>query len=135
MLYPVVLHTDDGVRFGVSVPDLPGCFSVGDSLDEALQSVLEAIELHLEGIVEDGGELPLAASVASHHAKPEFSNGTWALVTVNTAKFDGRAEKINITVPRWVLHRMDEFATRHGMTRSGFLVQAAETAMRTATSG
>jgi len=32
----VVLHTDDGQRFGVTVPDLPGCFSGGDSLDDAL---------------------------------------------------------------------------------------------------
>ena len=36
MRFPVVLHSDNGVRFGVTVPDLPGCFSNGDTFDEAL---------------------------------------------------------------------------------------------------
>ncbi len=57
MRFPVVLHSDDGVRFGVTVPDLPGCFSAGEPFDEALDSVLEAIDLHLEGVVEEGGEV------------------------------------------------------------------------------
>ena len=45
MKFIVVLHTDDGQRFGVTVtvPDLPGCFSGGNSLDDALVSVREAI--------------------------------------------------------------------------------------------
>ena len=50
MRYPVVLHTDDHVRYGVTVPDIVGCFSAGDSIDEALVSVQEAIALQLEGI-------------------------------------------------------------------------------------
>jgi HicB_like antitoxin of bacterial toxin-antitoxin system len=33
MRFSVVLHSDDGVRFGVTVPNLPGCFSSGDSFD------------------------------------------------------------------------------------------------------
>ena len=42
MRFPVVLHSDDGIRFGVTVPDLPGCFSAGDTFDAALDSVVEA---------------------------------------------------------------------------------------------
>ncbi|WP_414649587.1 type II toxin-antitoxin system HicB family antitoxin [Dyella sp.] len=49
MRFPVVLHTDDGQHYGVTVPDLPGCYSAGDSIDDALIQVLEAIDLHLEG--------------------------------------------------------------------------------------
>ena len=60
----LVLHTDDGVRFGVTVPDLPGCFSAGDTLDEALDSVIEAIDLHLEGVIEGGGDTALRLSRA-----------------------------------------------------------------------
>lgn len=51
MRFPVVLHTDDGVRFGVTVPDLPGCFSAGETFDAALDSAVEAIDLHLEGLL------------------------------------------------------------------------------------
>ena len=56
MRFPVVLHSDDGVRYGVTVPDLPGCFSAGDTFDDALGSVVEAIVLHLEGVTEEGGD-------------------------------------------------------------------------------
>lgn len=42
----------------------------------------------------------------------------------------GGIEKINITIPRRVLARVDDYARSHGLTRSGFLVQAAEKAMR-----
>lgn len=44
-------------------------------------------------------------------------------------KYLGPAEKINITVPRLVLARIDEYVKRHGQSRSGFLVEAARTAM------
>ena len=91
MRFPVVLHSDDGVRFGVTVPDLPGCFSAGDTFDLALDAVLEAIDLHLEGMVEEGGEVPLPRSVAEHRKNPDFADGVWAMVDVDVSRFDGRA--------------------------------------------
>ena len=54
MRYPVVVHKDPHSDYGVTVPDLPGCFSAGETLDEALQEVVEAIEAHLEGLLLDG---------------------------------------------------------------------------------
>ncbi len=130
MRFPVVLHTDDGVRFGVTVPDLPGCFSAGDTFDEALDSVVEAIDLHLEGIVEEGGEVPVPRAIAAHRANPDFVDGVWAAVEVNVSRFDGRAEKINITLPRRLLAKIDDYARAHGESRSGFLAEAARAAMR-----
>ena len=82
MRYPVVLHTDDGVRFGVTVPDLPGCFSAGATFDEALDSVIEAINLHLEGVIEGGGDIPVPHPIAEHRACPDFVDGVWATVDV-----------------------------------------------------
>ncbi len=82
MRFPVVLHTDDGVRYGVTVPDLPGCFSAGDTLDEALDAVVEAIELHLEGMAADGEVLPRPQPLAAHRANPDYADGVWAVVQV-----------------------------------------------------
>lgn len=67
-----------------------------------------------------------AHPVDAHRANPEFDGGTWALVAIDTSKYDGRTEKFNITIPRRILAQVDEYAKSHGMTRSGFLVQAAE---------
>ncbi|MDY0391503.1 type II toxin-antitoxin system HicB family antitoxin [Desulfobulbus oligotrophicus] len=130
MRFPVVLHTDDGIHFGVTVPDLPGCFSGGDTFDEALDSVLEAIDLHLEGVVEEGGEIPVPRPIADHQSNPDFANGVWAVVDVNVSRFEGKAEKINITLPRRLLAKIDSYAQAHGKTRSGFLADAARSAMR-----
>ena len=130
MRFPVVLHSDDGIRFGVTVPDLPGCFSAGDTFDEALDSVLEAIDLHLEGLTEDGADIPVPPPVAEHRQNPDFAGGVWAVVEVNVSRFEGRAEKINITLPRRLLARIDRYAKEHGETRSGFLADAARAAMR-----
>jgi len=130
MRFPVVLHTDDGVRYGVTVPDLPGCFSAGDTFDEALDSVHEAIELHLEGLIEEGGDVPVPRAIAAHRANPDFADGVWAAVDIDVSRYEGKAEMINVTIPRRLLVKIDEYAKSHGSTRSGFLAEAARSAMR-----
>jgi len=130
MRFPVVLHTDDGVRYGVTVPDLPGCFSAGDTFDEALDSVREAIELHLEGLIVEGGDVPVPRAIAAHRANPDFADGVWAAVDIDVSRYEGKAEEINITIPRRLLVKIDEYAKSHGSTRSGFLAEAARAAMR-----
>ncbi|HLB29430.1 MAG TPA: type II toxin-antitoxin system HicB family antitoxin [Dehalococcoidia bacterium] len=60
--YTVLLHPaepDEEPGFSVFVPALPGCFSQGDSFEEALEHIREAIQLHLEGMLEDGEEIPI----------------------------------------------------------------------------
>lgn len=98
MRFPVVLHTDDGHHYGVIVPNLPGCYSAGDSIDEALRHVLDAIDLHLEGVMEgNASELPVPQAIDILQNNPDYAGGIWALVDVDTSKYDGKAEKINIT--------------------------------------
>ena len=75
MRYPVVIHKDPASDYGVTVPDLPGCFSAGETIDEALSEVVEAIEIHLEGMLIDGDSLPSPSSIEHHQRNPEFANG------------------------------------------------------------
>jgi len=124
-----VLHSDDGIRYGVTVPDLPGCFSAGDTFDEALESVKEAIDLHAEGLAEEDIDLPAAHPIAEHQANPEYANGVWAVVDVDLSRYQGKAEKINITLLRRLLSRVDAYARAHGESRSGFLARAAQEVM------
>ncbi|HRD98741.1 MAG TPA: type II toxin-antitoxin system HicB family antitoxin [Rubrivivax sp.] len=115
--------------WGVVVPDLPGCFSAGDTLEEAFDNAREAIEAHCELLARDGDGLPVPRPMAERQADPEFAGWTWALVDVPVERYFGPAEKINITVPARVLARIDDYARRHGESRSGFLVRAAQAAM------
>ena len=50
MRFAIVLHKDEGNSYGVTVPDLPGCFSGADTLDDAFVAAQEAVLLHLEGM-------------------------------------------------------------------------------------
>lgn len=129
MRFPVVLHTDDGLRYGVTVPDLPGCFSAGESFDDALDSVIEAIELHLEGIAAETGTIPLPHPIAAHRANPDYADGVWAAVEVDVSRFEETPEKIDIILPRRLLTQIDEYARSHGTTRSSFIADAARHAM------
>ncbi|MCX7086747.1 MAG: type II toxin-antitoxin system HicB family antitoxin [Methylococcales bacterium] len=121
---------DDRQAFGVVVPDLAGCFSAGDTLDEAFENAKEAIDLWCETVIEDGGMIPACNSLAYHQANPNFAGWVWSLVDVPVERYFGPAEKINITLPRLLLSRIDDYAKAHGSTRSGFLAQAAQQAMR-----
>ena len=49
-------------NYGAYVPDLPGCVSVGDTYDEMVAMIREAIEFHLDGIREDGEPIPPPAT-------------------------------------------------------------------------
>lgn len=64
MRYMVVIE-EGPTSFGAYVPDLPGCIAVGESEQEALQLIQEAIEFHIEGLKEEGQHIPLPHSVSS----------------------------------------------------------------------
>ena len=61
MRYMVVVERGD-TSWGAHVPDLPGCVAVGESREEALQLIREAIELHIEGLKQDGFPVPTPSS-------------------------------------------------------------------------
>lgn len=124
MRYPVVLHKDPNSDYGATVPDLPGCFSAGESMDEALSNVVEAIECHLEGLMLDGEPLPPPTSVEHYKDDVDLTGGVWALVSVDLVKLSGKARRVNITIPERVLSLIDDYASQHGETRSGLITQA-----------
>jgi predicted RNase H-like HicB family nuclease len=116
--------------FGVTVPDLPGCYSAGDTAEEAFTNAGEAIQSWCEANAEAGMALPEPRPHAFWRAQKQFKGCTWGLLEVSVEKLYGPAEKINITVPALILRRIDTFAHARGETRSGFLVRAAQEAMR-----
>ena len=61
MCYLVVVE-EALTSFGAYVSDLPGCIAVGESLEEAVQLIQEAIEFHLEGIKEEDAAFPFPHS-------------------------------------------------------------------------
>jgi len=87
MNFPVVLHKDEGSDYGVTVPDLPGCFSAGRSVEEALRMAREAIELHLEGLSQEGLPVPMPGTVEQHKKNPNYTGGAWAVVSLEPKEY------------------------------------------------
>jgi predicted RNase H-like HicB family nuclease len=125
MRYAIVVHKDADSDYGVVVPDLPGCFSAGATMDEALENAREAIECHIEGLLEDGDPIPPRCGIEEHRRNPEFEGGIWAVVETDLSKLQGKVRRVNITVPERLLQRIDDAARRAGETRSGFMTRAA----------
>ena len=124
MQFLVVLHTEtDRTDYGVTVPDLPGCVSAGDTLEQALANAGEAILGHLEVMVEDGKPVPEPNSMV-----PSLGPGRMiGAVKVDLAELEALREtvRLNISMARRTLERIDEAARLAGTTRSGFLAMAA----------
>lgn len=132
MKFPIAIEPamDDKTAWGVVVPDLPGCFSAGDSAEEAFTNAIEAINAHCELLAQDDVDIPLPRPLKEWQSSSEFSGWVWGLVEVDVSKFEGKAEKINITLPRRLLSKIDSYTKSRGETRSGFLAEAARAAMR-----
>ncbi len=57
--YTILLHPDtEGGGYWVTMPSLPGCVTQGDTIEEAIRMAREAITLHIEGLMEDGKDIP-----------------------------------------------------------------------------
>jgi len=126
MLYPVAIERGDADHaFGVVVPDLPGCFSAGDTFEEALVNAREAIELHVEGLLDAAEPVPVPSQVDDLLDDPDLKDFIWAFVDVPADALDSKIERVNVTFPKRVLHLIDLAAQRHHKTRSAFLAEAA----------
>ena len=127
MKFPVVLHKDKDSDYGVTVPDVPGCFSAGVTAAQALDNVQEALALHFEGLVADDEPLPQAQEIDVHVANPDFAGGIWAVIDFDVTPYLGKAVRFNATLPENLLQRIDEKVKRDSRyaSRSGFLASAA----------
>ena len=127
MRYPVAVEAgDDKTAWGVIVPDLPGCFSAGDTLEEALAQAEAAIVAWIDTAIDHGQDVPAPSPIELlRAAHPDMSHWIWALVTIDPATLDDTLERVNISLPRRVLQRLDSQARRAGETRSGYIARMA----------
>lgn len=126
MKYPIAIEAgSDTTAWGVVVPDLPGCFSAGDTLDEAYENAKEAIDLWINTALDAGQAIPKAKTLAEHQADPEFAGWAWGVVDIDPTNFSDTIERINITIPTRILKQIDSHVAKTHATRSAFLASAA----------
>jgi predicted RNase H-like HicB family nuclease len=136
MRYPVAIEpATEAACYGVAIPDLPGCFSAGDTLDEALAGAEESAAAWIDATLDAGDPIPPPSSVDAIRSNPEFAGWIFGLITVDTGLFDDTVERVNITLPRRVILRLDALARAAGESRSGYIAHYVTIGGRPATGG
>jgi len=129
--YIAIVHKEAKSDFGVSFPDFPGCITAGQNIDETKDMAQDALILHIQGMLEDGEQLPFPSKLEDIMADPDYSDAT-AYLVVSVPEARPRTVRVNITMPEMTLKQIDAAAKKRGMSRSSFLVHAAQNALQTA---
>jgi predicted RNase H-like HicB family nuclease len=125
--FPAFVTQDDDASatagYGVVFPDLPGCVSGGDTLQEAADMAAEALSLHVEGMVEDG--LPLPPASDPGHVPGWLRGLPGRLVATLLVPYDLQEAPADVSLDSGLLRQVDEAAAAQGETRAGFIMRAA----------
>jgi predicted RNase H-like HicB family nuclease len=132
--YRALIVQDDGDGstdgYGVVFPDLPGCISSGDTVEQAYEYAFEALALHIEGMNEEGLALP-EPTPFNAPLPPWLADATGKIdrLVLVPVKIPGRAIRISITMDKGLLGRLDAEAAASGNTRSGYIAEAVRRRM------
>jgi predicted RNase H-like HicB family nuclease/predicted transcriptional regulator len=119
-----LIHEEDGV-YGASFPDFAGCTTVASDPEAIFAKAAEVLAFHVEGMVEDGLELPSVRSLAQLRQDAGFcEDAEGAMIAMIPYAPPTRAARINITLEESLLSRVDRAAESEGRTRSGFIADA-----------
>jgi predicted RNase H-like HicB family nuclease len=124
MRYPILIEEGtDTAAFGIVVPDLPGCFSAGDTLDEALDGAKEAVAAWVDAALDAGTPVPAPSRLESVRRLPGHEGWTVGVIELDPALFDDTIERVNITLPKRVLRRLDDLAAARHQSRGAFIAE------------
>lgn len=127
MQYPICIEWgDDKTAFGIQIPDIPGAITAGDTFEEAYTAAVEIANIMLEEIATAGGEIPRPTSWSAHAKNPDFKDMGWGMLEIDITPYLGKTEKVNVTLPGFVIQRIDRYVRDHNIkSRSTFLADAA----------
>src|SRR5947209_14686277 len=130
-----LVHGKSGA-YGISFPDFPGCIAGGASVDEALRRGRDALDFHVESMMEVGEALPKIRDIAEIKADPDYAEDfADAVVAIVEAEVPAKAVRVNISIDERLLDRIDRAAQATGETRSGFMAAAARERLSPQTGG
>lgn len=130
MLYPIAVFKsdDDTTAHAILFPDVPNGATACDELSDMYQMANEFIDLHFEGLAEDGEPIPLPKDFNQHLNNSDYNGCMWAWVDVDLSKYDQKTHKVNITLPQFLITKIDDKVNAHKSlykSRSNYLAQLA----------
>ena len=123
MRFPMIVYKNENSAYGGLLPDFPGCYPMGETIDALMADAQDAVETWMEG--EDPAIFPIPTSLETAQASPDAQGRVLVLIDINTAFLESVAERVNITVPRYALFAIDKMARAQGLSRSAYMVRSA----------
>lgn len=126
MYYVALMHKDEDSAYGVSFPDLPGCYSAGDTLDEATRNATEGLAAFVRWMEADGDSVPVPRPPDQIMADPELAEAREgaAIILVPLVRDLGSTTRINVSLDLGLLEAIDTAARQRKQTRSAFIASA-----------
>ena len=126
--YYALLRKEEDTLYGVDFPDFPGCITAGETLELVSRRAPEVLRLHIRGMLEDGERIPEPTSLDDIMADPENEGA----IPFPVQTPEEKTKRINITMSETILRDIEAYTRKRGMSRSAFLAQAAQEAMKNA---
>lgn len=123
--YIAVIKKAKSSDYGVIFPDFPSCITAGKTLEEAQNMAQEALQFHIDGMIEDKEEIPTPLSLDKIKAKYKSAKA-FLIIPVATPS---KVARINITIDEKFLRKLDKYLENHNGSRSSFFVDAAKKVM------
>lgn len=127
--YPIAIFKDeDNPTYGVVVPDVPGCYPCGDSIQEAIDDSRKAITDHIEFLLDTGRPFDFdhIRSIEELRALPDYADAIcWAVAEIDEAALSEKPVRFNVSWPEHLLRRVNDYVAVNHDSRSGFLAKAA----------
>ncbi len=117
--YIAILRKDPDSDYGVDFPDFPGCITVGTTLDEARVMAAEALDFHVDGMIENGDAIPEPSSLEAVMSDPDHRDGV--AILVDLPRKPNPSTRINVMLPQDIIEAIDGVTNN----RSRFLADAA----------
>lgn len=126
MRYVALIHKDPESAFGVQFPDMPGCFSSGDTLDDASRNAVEALGGHVRWLEADGEPVPPPRTLDAIIDDPDLveERKGAVFVSIPLVRDLGSTTRINVSLDFGLLQAIDDEARSRGQTRSAFIASA-----------
>ena len=121
-----IIEGDQETGYSVFFPDLPGCTSGGETIDQAARNAEDALRGHLALMVRDGDSIPDQRPIDAIDRDSDVNEVARILVKAETS---GRSVRVNISLDDRLLEQVDRAAAARGTSRSGFLAEAARQAL------
>lgn len=119
--YPAVFTLEEDGTYSIIFPDLEGCYTCGDSLEDGIEMAEDALALTLYGYEKDGREIPKASAPAAITvSENEFVNFIACDTIAYRKMYNNKAVKKTLTIPEW----LNEAATSMGLNFSQVLQEA-----------